>query len=71
MATNCKKCGKEIPATGKRGRPALTCAECKVKAPKVLTPAAPKTDASTYPVEPVVEVAMPVGTPTGLVPEVK
>lgn len=27
----CKVCGKEIPPTGKRGRPAQTCAECKAK----------------------------------------
>ena len=36
MENNCKKCGAAIPATGKRGRPALTCPTCK--ATKKTTP---------------------------------
>jgi RNA polymerase-binding transcription factor DksA len=27
----CKKCGEIIPPSGKRGRPALTCADCRNK----------------------------------------
>lgn len=44
----CKVCGKEIQPTGKRGRPALICPECKaakkVKAPKAV--AAPVAEAA-------------------------
>ena len=38
----CKSCNTEIPATGLRGRPALTCATCKAAKKAARKPRAPK-----------------------------
>jgi hypothetical protein len=52
---NCNVCGAEIPATGKRGRPAMVCPACKALALANKKTRAPKATPPTVEV-PTVEV---------------